>query len=278
MEKVVELLTAQERWRIKMATTSSFPSTLYHYTSSHVMYSIVQNKSIWLSINHHLNDYREGVGFIDALRKYFGKDQKKADEILQRLSGFDCFMTCMSTHKDMLSQWRGYSVNGAGVSIGFRKDALIGTISGHPIALLKDINYTDDHNSIISSNSSLLKAVQDSTGTPTESFLQSVVKEKWLIKNKAFSEESEYRLLLTPSNGRDDIDLNNKAKAVRKYRPTETDIRTYFELSFTINPDDLIEEIVLGPKNTSDIGTVKSFLKSCGFTNTEVTKSAASYR
>lgn len=259
-----------------MPTTKSFPSVLYHYTSSHVLHSIIQKSSIWLSINHHLNDYNEGKIFINALLEKVG-GKEKADNISNLIATLDCYMFCVSTEKDLLSQWRGYAVNGAGVAIGFKRRALVEAIDGHSVALFKDVTYTDEPGNVIQKHESLLQALKVSTGNPSVKFLQSIVKEKWLIKNTAFKEESEYRLLLTPSKDQNEIQLN-KSKAIRRYRATDSDIREYLELSFDLPREQLISEIVLGPRNNSNIESIRRLLKINGYGDVNVAISAASYR
>ncbi len=259
-----------------METTAKIPPILYHYTSSCVLLSIVQKSSIWLSINEHLNDYNEGVLFMNALRKYLKKEEK-FNAIDSRLSAFDCYMICMSVHRDMLSQWRGYGANGAGVSIGFNSNVLKKVIAGHHVALLKDISYIDDLSQIIGANANLFAAITQSSGEPSSGFLQSVTKEKWRLKNKAFSEEAEYRLLLTPDPGQDEIFLN-ELTAKRCYRATDFDVREYFELPFEKHREDFISEVVIGPRNESNIKSIERLLKRYGYTGAAVFKSAASYR
>lgn len=256
--------------------------TLYHYTSSHVLLSILEHRSIWLGTRQHLNDFNEGEVFFSHLRSYAsttGVKKANVDAVVAKLTGLECYVNCMTTNGDQLSQWRGYAANGAGVSIGFNGATLVQVINGSQVALLRKVNYGDDFGTLEKETQDLIAAVLKSGGDPTCAFVQSLAKARWAIKNKAFEEECEYRLILTPGPDDSAIVFKSGETAVRKYRASESDIREYYELSFrNVDPNDLIQKVVLGPRNASDLDAVRRLLRDKGFTNVDVGKSVASYR
>lgn len=258
-----------------------FPDVLYHYTDSHALLSIASSNSLWMSSHWHLNDYLEGQIFTDFLTIHANNIDlsSQVQMVINQLQQHEFYVTCLTTHGDMLSQWRGYAQNGEGVSIGFDSAELIKVIAGRTDALLYPVSYVDDYSKLPKTTTNLMTSILNSTGTPSDSFVQTVKKEQWSIKSRAFSEEDEYRLILTPRSTISQFSLNNNAQAIKKFRATSTEIRDYYEL--TLPPKDLnkvIRQVVLGPKNRSSVEVVQRMLESKGLGYVDVVKSAASYR
>lgn len=112
---------------------------LYHYCSLQTFYSIIKNKSIWLSDLSKTNDSMELVWMKECVEKPLlaivnSKSDSYSDEwngwrVTKELlehAGEDmrCWGFCLSEKGDDLGQWRGYGDDGAGVSIGFKYDKL----------------------------------------------------------------------------------------------------------------------------------------------------------
>lgn len=259
------------------------PDILYHYTTQPVLLSIVQHRAIWLSSQWHLNDSAEGEIFNRLARNYahtLTVAENKINEVLASLDQFEFFVNCLTTHGDMLSQWRGYAGDGKGVSIGFNSKALKNIIKGSSIGLLYPVTYADETKDLSKDQLNKLHKTLISDGNkPSVDYLQTLGKERWAVKSKAFEEEDEFRLILTPHLNDSQVTFAGGEIASRKFRATETEIRNYYELSLsTIEPDDLIKEVVLGPKNASNLGVVKQMLASFGFKCVSVKRSVASYR
>lgn len=252
---------------------------LYHYTTQSAFLNIIQHSAIWLSSRWHLNDSNEGEIFNKLAREYarhFPEGEYKIEEVISSLNRFDCFISCFSTESDMLSQWRGYANDGKGVSIGFKSAAMKKFLRGQSIGILYPVTYADRPADLGEKLLRTLQSTLKSDGTnPSDYYLQSLAKERWAVKSKAFCEEKEYRLLLTPDLEAAEVEFACRTKALRKFRATETEIRNYYELPI---PADFIENVVLGPKNASNLDVVKQLLTSSGFENVSVTCSNASYR
>lgn len=99
---------------------------IYHYTSLETLISIINNQTLWATNHRFLNDrseYKHGISLILELIK----TQKPSKNLylktlipeLEKISEYDRYVTCFSNNGDLLSQWRAYSNNGKGVSIGF---------------------------------------------------------------------------------------------------------------------------------------------------------------
>lgn len=111
---------------------------VYHYCSVETFLSIIQNSCLWMGNIRHSNDLTERASLINALcmelSQTLSPNLSPPPEAI-RLNNFitlfqntaqgmynPCYATCFSFQPDLLSQWRGYADNGAGVAIGFHKD------------------------------------------------------------------------------------------------------------------------------------------------------------
>lgn len=134
------------------------PSTIYHYCSIDTLTAILQYKTLRLTDITKSNDSAEltwitnyiNLTFNAAFRAERSKKFHAAiDEDLwgkivkhsvkdwfdtnYRLYSF--YVMCFSTEDDLLSQWRGYADDAAGVSIGFNVKALQKVIAGRESVL-----------------------------------------------------------------------------------------------------------------------------------------------
>jgi hypothetical protein len=106
-------------------------TSLYHYCNTSAFASIIGERRIWLSSLSLSNDTMEGklVGAtFERLFKKNGVDEKKLSKVMDAVKKLeeviDGLGFCLSEKGDLLSQWRGYSQDGLGFSIGFSKKYL----------------------------------------------------------------------------------------------------------------------------------------------------------
>lgn len=220
---------------------------------------------------------------------------------------------CLSTKDDLLSQWRGYANNGTGVAIGFSVpylNYLVNTCrsnGSHPNLALEKIAYTTDEQieqvkpiyqqlrkhivvpgplsySYLSTQISPIEGPLTVTGlsraTPAQMKAAarlmdalSVVQKLYVLKGRAFSEESEWRLLST---------FVKVAPNAFLYRERENYVVPYSVLDLRLNQDltqgHPIAKVILGPKHKTPINVIKLLLKNKGFGDVEVIPSTASYQ
>lgn len=121
------------------------PEALYHYCSLETFCNIIKNKSIWLSDFRKTNDAKEVIWAKEIVEREVlpGIQEKINAEIREKnenggYSGWEVANAllnhaelgvsywgfCLSKKRDDLGQWRGYGDDGAGISIGFKKDKL----------------------------------------------------------------------------------------------------------------------------------------------------------
>lgn len=170
---------------------------LYHYTSLPVLFSILENDSIWVSGTRFSNDSSEEI----LIRNEEFHD-------LNYMS--DSFIICFSDKVDCLSQWRGYCFNGgAAIEFDVRQPQMYSVLHANydtsrcyelelnaPLPVL----YVEQDHLSLSSNSlsaQLLKDAEAGTYSPWE--IEDIVP---YFKDDAFVEESEWRLLFGNKRGK----------------------------------------------------------------------------
>lgn len=145
-----------------MSDAVKVPEVLYHYCSVQTFYSIIKNKSIWLSDLSKTNDSEELVWLKKNIKQELLPQireqirQKKEEqatpddnnllqwEFAESFVNEDdrpvpCWGFCLSEKDDDLGQWRGYGDDAAGISIGFKGDKLSDIIQPNAKKLKTDI-------------------------------------------------------------------------------------------------------------------------------------------
>jgi len=215
---------------------------------------------------------------------------------------FDGLGFCLSKEGDLLSQWRGYADDAAGVSIGFSKDYLE-WLGGMDVAQEKTgftLNKVEYEKEI---QESLIKPTYVEVKRLSEGALKlgkrsifdvrsedEVERDKeklkdvhyelgmrmlplfgklFLLKNRAFREEREWRLISYFSKTGNDT---------CSFRALRDRIVPYREFELIKSESSSIVKVILGPKNTTPNYVIESFLKQRGFLDVTILRSEASYR
>ncbi len=273
---------------------------LYHYTNPNGFLNIVKSKKLWLSAAHNLNDHQELRWAIQKVTEILNKivtpeNKPLLDELWQlaQINTLTPFICSFSTNGDLLSQWRAYAGDGAGVSIGFNPGLLPKSraLPTHTVAredkiatlpviydeslqrqLIEGViqNYLDARASDTEASDATINAAYVINGlTPT-------------FKNPAFHEESEWRMIHSPM-----VMGNIKTNATTIYnsisdvqhRIAGDRLTTYFEYDFSpLMEKGGIAEVVLGPKCQFSNFDLDVFLTVNGFKNVKYRRSTASYR
>ncbi len=126
---------------ISTLTQSLFADTpkgsLYHYTTLNGLLGIVRSRKLWASDIRYMNDSAELKHAADLIRlevqERITGGHGKADLLGQFMdwithritNGHMLFATSFRSEGNLLSQWRGYSTHGKGVSIGFSSDYIL---------------------------------------------------------------------------------------------------------------------------------------------------------
>jgi hypothetical protein len=218
-------------------------------------------------------------------------------------SQFDGLGFCLSEVDDLLSQWRGYASDATGVAIGFSneylewlvttdKETKLGTI-------LNKVSYSqNEHDALVeptylevkqlmNDEAHMPPRVRNVLDTRTEDEIQQervksligkakiftalrqIYPKLFLLKQAAFKEEKEWRLISY---------LDNDANDVCSYYLRDRRIVPYRSIDLMSPGIRPIVKVILGPKHLTPVYVVKNFLYSYGFDQVQVIPSAASYR
>lgn len=260
-------------------STKEMPDVIYHYTSNDVLLKILSGKSLRMSARHHLNDTMEGEQFFSLLETHKSQPSRVVlDSVRRHLEPFEFFVTCFSSHHDLLSQWRGYATNGAGVSIGFKKKSITSAIKSSHEVLLYSVAYAGSLSELPASRINAIDAIFSSSGTPNQKAVQSFAKERWAVKPGGFSEEKESRLIVTLDTRTEGMQPKTKGLEIGYYA-TLSEVREFCDFRFgDFEELKFIESITLGPNNRTDVNALKRHLENTGFSDVQIIRSSISYR
>jgi hypothetical protein len=238
---------------------------LYHYTTTTGLIGILERKCLWASYFRAKNDFTELIYAKDVMLKSL-ENKDKGSRIINQLKQI-CdalyekdltlpflFSFC-DDHGDRLSQWRGYSDDGGGYSIGFDTDLLIKCIKEenknfhYPHLQLSNVSYCKDSISddLQYTFDKLLNVLENDDGSfeyyynnIIEPFLKCYLK----IKHKGFEEEQEFRLTALIHKKADPPMREIKFRIGRQGTPIP-----YIEILNDVHL--AIHEIVIGPGRDS---------------------------
>jgi len=106
-------------------------SLIYHYTDLNGLKGIVEDSDLWFTHSRYSNDDEELTHGTQIAREVIdaqgrapadtAKEQflNSVRDMLTSTVAMDTYVCCFCEQDDLLSQWRSYSANGTGVSIGF---------------------------------------------------------------------------------------------------------------------------------------------------------------
>lgn len=270
-------------------------SLIYHYCDETVLNSILENKKIWLSDISKMNDSSE----FEWARKIFVKVLKKNKDLFEQ--EFRIYIisrvffekdevlpliACFSKNGDLLSQWRPYTNDATGFSIGFSRQLVHQGLGVN----LNSIIYENSiqRNIILETlknlHSNWLMLDKDYNAIDINAIEFSI--DLQYLKNPSFFEEQEMRVVrLVVKDELDNfIDVGGNSE-LKKILPLPILIRQrkgetvqYIELPIDLPDQNVIKEIILGPKNTMRIKDLKNLLSSLSLSDIKIKKSKSTYR
>lgn len=274
---------------------------IYHYCNMASLCSIVESHNIWLSNSYVMNDSRENTWIIPFIRQCSSelrsdKTAELLDNILMHydLNTFTPYVASFSKEGDVLSQWRAYADDGAGVSVAF--DPLTFGVQRQPPHLavtkqgntgLADVIYDTEFQenyvrSVFRSNVDTYlanpKARVDNYSVGAVASLRMMAP---LFKNPAFQEEQEVRIIHIPmimGDKEDNLILDGSVSPLR-FRAVGDRLTSYFELPLSTQEGiEPIVEVITGPKSRANHSEIRNMLSHNGYRNVSVVRSKASYR
>ena len=266
---------------------------IYHYTDLNGLQGILSNRDLWLTQSRYSNDDEESTHGLEimgaALREAAAtksnqyKAYLKHVEQIFKIPPSEGVYICSFCEKDnLLSQWRGYSANGNGVSIGFNpKGFSYITGSDSPpsglVRLWKVFYNRDTQKSLI--RDALEFAYRERHHRPlTDVARQAAEAIRFFIptfKNQDFQEEQEIRLIFTPF-------ASSTVKP--RFRVSRGMLIPYYSLlELDTSPSKCPLPIItvrMGPSSNKGLNfeSTKMLLANAGFPNVSVDCSDTPYR
>lgn len=243
-------------------------SSLFHYTSLNGLKGIIESNSIWATEARYLNDAEEMSHLAERVVDEIARQTRVHDEteriILKQFStwiknrltqGHKMFVASFTENGNLLSQWRGYCPYGKGISIGFSPDKISEIMQGASYTLGKCIYDASQQSTIVGS---IIGGVVEEAFRqgPSADFHESqsyygvfgelepaILRIAILIKNVAFVEEQEWRLI-SPI-------IDNYREASISYREGTSMLIPYMNLPIRLGQDkDDIDLVIIGPTPT----------------------------
>lgn len=270
----------------------------YHYCTADTFNEICTNRTLRFSSLRSMNDAGETKYGVDLLFEELSNWERRnstypaADFFVNSVRGTikGLFETnhslgvCLSRNGDQLSQWRAYSNDGHGFSVGFDIEALNHKKTHSALEVLYDDNLQrQEVRASIDELFDLFRPQQDPRLIYSSCGM--VFGDLNAHKHRAFEEEQEIRLLRAIR-----VDLTRRDRPVLKasdYFP-ENDTFKYWMKNAVPSPYiDLpfdesnlpIRYVFIGPRNPSTKQDIDVYLNTLGFHNVIVKKSfASSYR
>ena len=236
---------------------------LYHYTTLNGLLGIVRSRTLWASDIRYMNDSAELKHSADLIRievqERIARGQGKADLLGQftdwishRITnGHMLFGASFRSHGNLLSQWRGYSSHGKGVSLGFAAESIlirqvIDAVEAH----------VERHISGCTSRQRLSAIYQG----VFENIEIDLLRIAAILKHPSFREEKEWRIV-SPV-------YTDYSNAPVLFREANAMLVPYME--FNLQPEAgrplQLEHLYLGPTSNSNISlnSLKMFLAQNG--------------
>lgn len=194
---------------------------LYHYTNIESFNAIYRSGVVWASDCRYLNDryefHRAREIFLNSFNAQ-DRDALKYAFIVYGLRKFHCVFSLSKSPK-VLNQWRAYADDGKGVAIGLHAESIVG-YKKYPAASLVECIYEGQEDFITKLKETYSHEISDILGRHEEILgmssnkpdceaieaaeknyepIEKIICELLRVKNSAFSEEQESRLILNTS-------------------------------------------------------------------------------
>lgn len=244
---------------------------VYHYTNLSGLLGISDSRKIWATNLNYMNDAQEITYGLELFLGLIGLDigRSKSNIELQLLKYFKdwlgniksrphhIFAISLTKQGNLLSQWRGYTSLGKGVSIGFHKERLFSLLKRENFEayeIIYDFKVQTENLQKIYDQIKLdymefvaAKAQLDNSNFEKvtleflSSYTEQILIELCRLKNPAFAEEQEIRLISKYFKSYIDPAI--------KFRESKTMLVPYIEFDLAgINDNNrLFREVIVGP-------------------------------
>jgi len=291
----------------EMTSQDHVPDTIYHYTSSVGLQGILTSGCLHASNVKFMNDKGEMLYAYNLIKQYFDEEASKysandlalkllnlyrdlADPfaILQKSYLLDVYAICFCEDGNSLPQWRTYSANGSGYSIGFSSNSLTSGNIFEENVVLNQVIYNQNRqieiiktliSGLVKHAIPYLKTIENDQEQLFMMLLSSRLGMLFShfavsFKSPSFQSEQEWRLVRLNGIGQpNDLKL--------KFRTSADIIVPYIELFPSKRKSKLpITSVIQGPTISKDMGpySLKILLRSQGYDQVSIDCSDISLR
>ena len=242
--------------------------TLYHYTTFKGLLGILASRTLWASDIRYMNDSAEMKHAADLIKQDIARRIAEGHQSPKLLNQFQYWVGHRITHGHMLfsasfrsngnllSQWRGYSSHGKGVSIGFDPQSILALAKRQSFQVGRCVYDAEAQLALIRQVVDAVEAVAEAEGEctdpqrrpPEQSYYDSfeevesdLLRIAAILKHPSFQEEEEWRIV-SPV-------FSDLAQAPIRFREGTSMIIPYLEFGLTATPDAPLEfeHLFLGP-------------------------------
>ncbi len=256
---------------------------LYHYTTIGGLQGIVESQCLWASDVRYMNDSAELQYIIRLLRERnestsspIGEGSQDRSLLAQFIdwieyrmtNGHMVFAASFRANGNLLSQWRGYSRIGKGVSIGFKGSDIQQLLTDKQFQLGRCIYRREDQialiDRVLDSLSTMIKQFElENPDTEREYFFSLIEADMLriaaLLKHPSFAEEDEWRIV-SPV-------ITDYLSAPVKFREGKSMLIPYYEFPLSLQNEAIpIEHLFLGPTPNSalSLNSIRLYLRKQG--------------
>jgi hypothetical protein len=261
---------------------------LYHYTTLTGLLGIVQDSTLWASDIRYMNDSAELKHSADLIRMEvqdrIARGQGKAnllgqfvDWVVNRITnGHLLFGASFRSHGNLLSQWRGYSAHGKGVSLGFSAGYILECATLQHFQIGKCIYEPERQRQLVRQVVDAVEQQVDANikggesrqqlsviyRTVFESIELDLLRIAAILKHPSFQEEKEWRLV-SPVYA-------DHTEAPTLFREAHAMLVPYIKFNLRQEPDNppQLDHLYLGPTSNINISmnSLRMFLAQNGIT------------
>lgn len=249
---------------------------LYHYTTFNGLMGIVESGALWASDIRYMNDAAELIHTADLIKLEAQHRLSVGSSNAQLLAKFQgwvknritngpmLFATSFRSNGNLLSQWRGYSSVGKGVSLGFTSQNIVRSAGAHHFKVGRCIYELEAQKKLIASVVDTVETMAGARGDSYEATFVKIEKDLLriaaLLKHPSFQEEEEWRVV-SPT-------YSNYMDSPVEFREGTSMIVPYVEFPLFCESGEApqIYHLYLGPTPNRDISmnSVSMFLRKKG--------------
>jgi hypothetical protein len=246
--------------------------TLYHYTTFKGLFGIVESRELWASDVRYMNDAAEIRHTVDLLKQEVGVRIEAGSTkstlltafvewLRKKLSnGHLLFAASFRENGNLLSQWRGYSTVGKGVSVGFDPEIISCLAKQQGFKVARCIYKSSEQQLLIKKVVDAVEVLAESRDSRNyEDIFVEIESDILLLtavlKHPSFEEEAEWRVI-SPSFAEQDC-------PEVKFREGSSMIVPYISFSLIFEQALAVRHVYLGPSPNSrnSMNSLRMFLQ-----------------